>query len=336
MAARNKRRAEAFDPTASDPEDLDYGAASSPLSRAQRRSKPSSSARPRKRQRKEGYGDTDEDVEDDDDSISEEGSFQANSEEEEEKVTLNPRTGRPSRTVTAKVVKYDETSEDDIEDSTSDQDEQLPARKSRKTTSRKSLIVRLKIPNLLTPTKARQSVEMTGERSKRSRTASGIIAGRVTKRGASVEMVRTRRSSRISHDLEAPLVALTGSGRHTQVTRAGTGTPEPPRATRASKGTKRPPSTIMEVSQETPDVLQSQHQPAEQAQGQEDIISQLQEAAGESGAEQNAQIQGSDVASDTQQDPELGTGVVEDVVEESVHEEGDDEDDEPVSRRNAG
>ncbi|KAI7661581.1 hypothetical protein KC318_g9363, partial [Hortaea werneckii] len=211
MAGGHKRKLEAFDPLKSDSDDLDFDeAASSPRPRPQGRSKKSkakSSARKPKR-RRETYGDSEDDIEFDSDEPSEEESF-AESEESEE-VERNPRTGRSVRSAAKKAVKYEEDP--------SDEEILAPEREPdiRRTTGRgkkperSSLIVKLKVP----PVKM-EGVE--GGRTTRSRTGSRVPNRELTPLG---QGLGTRRSSRISHDEQNPLVALTDSGKHEQVTRA--------------------------------------------------------------------------------------------------------------------
>lgn len=325
MAGRSKRKLEDFDPTKSDSDDLDYGAHSSPRPPPQGRSRTakSQSRKPAKRQRREGYGDNDSDIEVDSDDISE-GSFAVPSSDAEEEVELNPRTGRGVRSVAKKPVKYEEPSDDDIEVSESDHNQRQPTSRSKRlhiNPPRKSLLVKLKLP-----------VKMEG-RGTRSRTGSkGII-----KKGQTPEVHGTRRSSRISHDEDQPLIALTDSGRHAQVTRAATSTPEPPpsrRPTRGSKGLKKPPSAIMEASQEDSGPSQGQAAPEEE---EEEMFSQLQEAAaaGDPGGQVEYTSPG---AVQTRLDAELQDEDIqmeEAVVQESM-EDNDDEDDAPVARGGRG
>jgi len=316
------KRSLPFDPNKSDSDDLDYGAgASSPRPRPQGRSKKpkSASRRPAKR-RKETYGDSEEDVEADSDDISEEDSFGASSAVEEE-VETNPRTGRSVRSVAKKPVKYEEPSEEDIEAGESDPDLLRPvfARGKRRAPAlrKESLIVTLKVP-----------VKMEGARPTRSRVGSKGIAKR-DPTPLSHGGIGTRRSSRISHDDQEPLLALTDSGRHEKVAREGTKTPEPPpaarRPTRASKGLKKPPSAIMEASQEE----SVEMQPGPEG---EELLSQLHDAAGqaESEAQGGRTSQADEPAEDEGDDIQMEMHEEEQIVEESVDE--NDEDEGPVTK----
>lgn len=322
MAGRynpRKRNLDDFDPNKSDSDDLDYGAeASSPRSRPQarasRKSKGGASRKPAKRARKETYGDSEDDIElDSDAASSDEGSFQES--EEEQDVELNPRTGRGVRSAARKPVKYEEPSEDEIE--AVDSDDSVPARGSKsrapvKSEIKEKLIVKLPLPTA-------RLAKMEGGRSTRSRTGSKGIAKREPTPGTSSAM-GTRRSSRISHDEERPLVALTDSGKHEKVTRAGTETPEPPpsrRPTRGGKSVTGMPSAIMEESQEDPP-----SQPGEQ------FFSQLQAEADKQEAE--AAVASPGAEDETQADAPGEDVVMEQVVAESQEE--DEEDEAPVAR----
>ncbi|KAL2357085.1 ATPase family AAA domain-containing protein 2 [Cryomyces antarcticus] len=314
MASRPKRRRENVDPTASDPEDLDYGAASSPPKPRRSQASKSQASRPKKKQRR-SYGDTDEE-EDIEDEQSSEGSFRESSVEEE--VEVNPLTGRPARRAAKKEVKYEEKSEDDIEDveqSTEQRDEfrSIPKSKPMK------LIVKLNVPSL-----------MRVERKSRS--------AKPSRRGSTPQTAGTRRSSRIAHDDAQPIIALSDSGRRTQVIRAGTATPEPPppRATRGSKGVKglKAPETIVEASQEN-----SMLSHAEAANESEGGSGGLEDAPGDEDEEAHVHDSAtsrpaSDAQSDAQAIPLLESDAhrTEVVVQDSAHETENDEDDEPVVR----
>ena len=266
----SKRKFDTFDPNKSDSDDLDYGAESPtrPRSRAGGRKSKSVSRKPVKR-RRETYEDSEGEIEADSDDISEEGSFARSSEEEQDEAEVNPRTGKRKRKAASKPVKYEDPSDEDIDDEVSDRDpiQPSPVRRQRGTVvqskEKESLIVTLKIP-----------VKMEGGQATRVRT------GSMPKKRSSTPQVPsaagTRRSSRISHNDEEPLVALTDSGKHEQVTRAGTATPEPPAQSsssrRPTRGGKKLPSAIMEVSQEDRESGQAL------VEGEE-LMSQLYEAA---------------------------------------------------------
>jgi ATPase family AAA domain-containing protein 2 len=251
MATR-KRDLFDFDPNASDPEDEDYDNKAERSSRPSRRSRPSkgSSHRPAKRQRQR-YNSSD--IEDDELEVSEES--WTNESEDDGPSELNPRTGRPLRRAAKTHATYEESDEDEIQDTVeSSQEDELkptPRKKNRNpkhksTTPSQSLKVILKLrPNLLS--------SFATPHQSRSRAASATKS----------EMVHARRSSRLSHDLEEPTYQLTISGRHAEITKTASSSREQSvelvpitRQTRAGKGLagKRPqklPSAIMEASQET-------------------------------------------------------------------------------------
>lgn len=318
--AGHKRKPE-FDPTKSDSDDLDFQATtSSPRARPQSRLKKSKSKLPARKpakRRRDAYGDSQDDIEPDSEEVSEEEASFAESDESQH-VERNPLTGRSVRSVTKKPVTYEEPSEDEIEAEDSEPSRRptpARARKREAVDEPKSLVIKLKLPN-----------KMDGGRTMRSRTGSKGIAKRESTPLA--HSVGTRRSSRISHDEEGPLVALTESGKHEQVTRAGSQTPEPPpskRATRGGKALKKPPvSAIMEASQEDSVV-----DPASQ---NENIITQLINHAGDDkpqvqrtspGAEEFAEDEGEDIRMERVDEEEQ-------VVQESLDE--NDEDEGPVAK----
>lgn len=312
-----KRKLEHFDPTKSDSDDLDFDAtASSPRSRPQNRStkkaKVKSSARKPVKRRRETYGDSEDDIEPDSDEVSEEEDSFAESDSPEEVLERNPKTGRSVRSAAKKPVKYEEPSEEEIEAEDSEpQARRAPVRaRKRDAEVPTSLVVKLKVP-----------VKMEGGRATRSRTGSKAPKREPTP--VIGQGMGTRRSSRISHDEQEPLVSLTDSGKHEQVTRRGSETPEPPpsrRAARGGKGLKKPPvSAIMEASQEDSVVGQ-----ATQA---EEIFSHLNEetqvqrtSPSEAGA---AEEEGDDIQMERVDDEEQ-------VVQES--QEDNEEDEGPVAR----
>lgn len=322
----SKRKFDIFDPNKSDSDDLDYGAESPPS----RRSRPSGASRKSKsatrkpaKRRRETYDDSEGEIEPDSDEIdSDEESFAQDSEEEEEAAT-NPKTGRRVRAVAKKPVKYEEESDDELldEDDSDDQPAQpAPARLklSRGLVEKESKIVKLQIE----PSRLQEMME--AGRSSRTRQSS---TRPTSKRGSTPQpqsATGTRRSSRISHSEEQPLVALTDSGKHEQTVRAGSATPEPPplRPTRASKGLKKPPSAIMEASQEG-----TEADPASLEAGE--FMSQLHEAAA-GGVEPEGDPTSADAEEAIMEDDIRMETVDED--EQVVLESLDEEDEAPISR----
>jgi len=326
-----------FDPNASDPEDEDYDNKAVRSSRPSRRSQPSkgSSHRPTKRQRQR-YNSSD--VEDDDGEVSQES--WTNESEEDGPSELNPRTGRPLRRAAKTHATYEESDEDEIQDTveSSEGDELKPTPRKKKPnpnekskTPVRSLKVILKLPpNLLSP--------FATPHRRHSRTASATKS----------DMVQTRRSSRLSHDLEEPTYQLTNSGRHAEITKAASSSRERSvevvpitRQTRAGKGVagKRPqkvPSAIMEASQETSQ--QTNAGPAgddddEAAQaGEPQIEREIPESPGASptGGEPEV-ITGGDVEM-AEAEPDDAAYDAEDNADDEI-DDGDDDDDEPVRPR---
>ncbi|KAF2192744.1 AAA-domain-containing protein [Zopfia rhizophila CBS 207.26] len=307
MSSRGKRK-HGFDPNASDPDDLDWDAAEAAQPQ-RRRNRHSSAKRKTPKRARRGYAGSD--VDNDDDSIVDDDSFTERSSEDE--LEFNPSTGRSIRQATKKNIKYEErSSEDEIEDTPSEEDDEsspVPRRKAKK----KSLVVVLKMP--------RETTELQG-RVLRTRTGSKSVG-----RGKSTEVSGTRRSSRLSRDVEAPIVALSDSGKHVNIIRQGTYSPEPviSRATRGGKGlrTTEQPSAIMEASQEASMVREDSPGPLDELLGGDDT--QVQASREGSPAEHEAQVQ----KDEQDEDDEM-----EGIIQESPH-EGDPESSEeegPVTR----
>lgn len=281
MGGRSKRKFDEFDPNKSDPNDEDYDnrVATTPVRSTRKKVRsagkptPSAKRRPAKRSGRE-YDDSDDAIVDDSDDISEDSS--SAEEEEEDDGPVSAKTGRRARkAVQNRKVTYTEASDEEIEDDlgldeqTEEEETHLPAPSRRiKSESvapqRPSLIVKLKLSGG-TNNNARTTRSRTGSK---ANTRAFTPAAEETAFG-------TRRSSRISQDPQPDLLALTDSGRHAQVARRGTATPEPrpqpqSRQNWASKGVKKHPSTIIEVSQEEVPATQEST----------DIMSQLHEHAG--------------------------------------------------------
>jgi hypothetical protein len=305
MSSRAKRKFD-IDPNASDPDDFDYDDSERRAApqRRRNRSTPATKKKSSKRQRRVYSG---SDI-DDDDEIESDDSFTERSESEEPEI--NPATGRSVRRATKKQIKYEE-SEDEIEDTPSEDDSPKPASRRRAQPSiekvdKPSLIVKLKMP------------DHASSRNLRTRTGSKSLA-----RGRTPEVHGTRRSNRLSHDIEEPIVALSDSGRHVTVIREGTRSPEPvARATRGGKGPKiEHPSAIMEASQETSMIRDDSPGPLDA------IIA---------GTETQVEAsKDSSPAQDVQEEDAEGEEDMEGVIQESQHDEGaaEDSDEEgPVAR----
>ncbi|KAJ4384200.1 TAT-binding protein-like protein 7, AAA ATPase [Didymella sp. IMI 355093] len=322
MSNRTKRKFD-LDPTASDPEDDDYDDVDrAPPQRRRVNRTPGTKKSGNKRQRRVYNG---SDIDDDDDDIIEDDSFTERSESEEPEV--NPATGRSVRRATKKQVTYEESDEDEIEGTASDSEDEKPrdtrrrrvAKPSIEEVEKPSLIVKLKMP------------ENAFGRALRTRTGSKSAAP--TTRGRTPEVGITRRSSRLSHDVEAPMVALSDSGKHANVVREGTRTPEPSTAfaTRGGKGPKvQAPSTIEEASQE----ISMIHDDAE---GEDDSPGPLDKllVGAQMQVESSAPNSPGQHAQGTKEEEDDDNGM-EGVIQESQHdraaEEDSDEEEGPITR----
>lgn len=241
MSSRSKRKLEHFDPNASDPDDHDWDASERPS--PQRRRKRHTSGAPKKKgskRQRQGY--TGSDVDDDDEIVSDDSFTERSSSEE---VEINPATGRSVRRAAKKVIKYEESEEDEIQDTPSESDSPAPRRrnKAHQSIEKPSLVVKLRIGGYVSQL---LDANMSSGRNLRTRQGSRPR----TQRGETPNQLGTRRSSRLSHDIEEPIVALSDSGRHVNIVREGTRSPEPT-TVRATRGAKAPrTSAIMEASQE--------------------------------------------------------------------------------------
>ncbi|KIX01800.1 uncharacterized protein Z518_09527 [Rhinocladiella mackenziei CBS 650.93] len=218
----------------SDDEDYDDKAPGPSRSRATRSRRHSAPAR---KKRRRGYKGSDVDSDDDELLSDEEDSFDDGSEEEE--IETNER-GRPVRQSTKKAVKYEEedTEEDELSRTTSEESETPKAKKNSK-----KLIITLKTGG--TPARPTRNL----------RNRSGSYGGKQPSSSSAPHPAATRRSSRLSHDEEEPVIALTNSGNHVEVVRAGSRDPEgiPSRVMKGGKGLKYPSkSTIDEESEQLP------------------------------------------------------------------------------------
>ncbi|KAI9798091.1 MAG: hypothetical protein M1833_004988 [Piccolia ochrophora] len=239
-----KRKLEEFDPTKSDSDDENYD---------ERTERPSKSRPSRSRQKGSGkkrkrvaYGSDESDALDSDGDEGEE-SFEAESAREEETIEVDERTGRPKRLTTKRTVKYEEGSDSESDEIADSPESEQPPPKRQK----KSQVIKLKI----------NTARVTPGAGGRTTRAGSAPRGR---RGASSEPLSagTRRSSRLHHDEQETMIALTDSGRHAQIIRPGTHSPEqlsPPRPTRGGKGIRAPEtSAILEEEESTQSALANQ------------------------------------------------------------------------------
>ncbi|RVX74547.1 hypothetical protein B0A52_01673 [Exophiala mesophila] len=211
----------------SDDEDYDDGNTGATRSRSSK-SKRGRAAPARKRRRRE-YGSSDIDSDDEDPISDSEDEFAESVEDLQE---TNER-GRPVRGAAKKSHNYIDSDDDEDElASSSDQADTPPPKKS----ARPKYIVTLK-------TKPRRS----------ARTSSGSN-GKMASSSVHPNL-GTRRSSRLSHDEDEAVIALTNSGNHVEIVRAGSREAEhmPTRPTRGGKGLLyHSKSTINEESESFP------------------------------------------------------------------------------------
>ena len=300
---------------ADDSDDVDYDDRAAGPGRRAKRIK--TSGRQTKKRRR-GYGSgSDDEITDDNGEVSADESLEASSAESEEPETNEK--GRPVRRAVKARGKYEEPPSEDedlnespSEDEEEEEDEDLrPSPRAKK----RSLIVKLPVASPMKPT-----------RSLRNR--SGSFGGKTVPPAA--ESARgTRRSSRHLGDEEETLIALTDSGRHAQVARQGTRSPEGvPR--RAMKGVKYPSkSTIDEESGESNGV--HLHDPALE---EPEIEASQDAAAGEPVPEVIPRIM-SDIHDAAQEgtdvEMEEDAYIAESQQEEQA--EDDDEDEGPIARK---
>lgn len=234
MPPRNKRAKPGdFDPTKSDSEDETYGTSVTKPSKS-RSSKSQNVGSSRKKQRRRRSDD-----ESDDDLIEESdlsGGVTEEDIEDDEEIEVGP-SGRPKRKATKNQPKYEESDSDQYPEIAAESE------KPKLNRTRPSLIVKLKMP-------------AKHERTRRGTRAQSASGGNSRPTSSYLVSTNARRSSRIANDETEPVVALTNSGHHVDVLRAGTRSPPPMdmRPTRGGKGVKKAPaasSVVYEESQES-------------------------------------------------------------------------------------
>lgn len=271
MPNRGKRTLEDFDPLKSDSADSTYSASAARPTRTKSSKTPR--GKPARKRQRRAYGADGSDEISENSEVSEE-SYEGDRPEEE--IEIDERTGRPKRKATKKRVVYQESDGDSaefLEAVDSEAEEEPPAKKQRK--DKRSLVLKL---NVRTP----QPTPAPARRSTRAR--SGSV---VTKRRSSPsEMASggTRRSSRIAHDESETIVALTDSGRHADIIRPGTRSPEgiPPRALKGGKGIKSLPATAI-VEEEEDSSARTKEEPEDQSQRREIVTAGTVEVASSRG-----------------------------------------------------
>lgn len=324
MSNRTKRKLEHFDPNASDPDDHDWDASERP-SPQRRRKRHTSGAPKKKSSKRQRRGYTGSDVDDDDEIVSDDSFTERSSSEEPE---INPNTGRSVRRATKKVIKYEESEEDEIQDTPSESDSPAPRRrnKAQQSIEHPSLIVRLHIGE-----HAARDLDSTMSSGRNLRTRQGSKSLANT-RGETPNPLGTRRSSRLSHDVEEPIVALSDSGRHVNVVRQGTRSPEP-MPSRSTRGAKAPrASAIMEASQEESMIQRDGSAGPLEYILAENTETQVQ-ASHEGSPEQEAQT-AKDDAEGEDDDEEMQQGVIQESQHDPLAPEDSDEEG-PVNRGGA-
>ena len=275
MPTARNRVFEPFDPNKSDPEDEDYDASVS-RGKPNRAIKSRKNKSMRKRKRTARNDSASEDV-----SESEPSSDESFEEQQDiESSEVDPRTGRPIRKVSKNRPRYqesDEESDDLMNEGDSSDSDGRPAKKKIKTSTKKSLIVKLKA-----------TLPPSNHQRRKTKASSGHSASKHVP--ASPQLGITRRSSRIAQDDTEGLFALTNSGNHIEITRPPTKSPEtfPARPTRGSKGIKKPPSAILEGTESS---LQTKEEPSEDERPQEpemEVAASGEEAEETVEAEENA------------------------------------------------
>lgn len=209
-------------------------------SRSRRREKPSKKKRAK-------YGGSDVESDDNDLDSDDEVSLES-SDEEEEEIETNEK-GRPVRRTAKKAITYDEAS-DSAEDSPSESEEDVKPKPTSPRKTRRSLIVKLKTSSTPVPS------PMPPSRATRNRSASIGTNQRPT--SSSSNPRGTRRSRRLSHDEEEPLIAMTDSGHHIKIVREGSREPEnmPQRPSRGGKGIKYPSKSTIDEEPESGSALE--------------------------------------------------------------------------------
>jgi ATPase family AAA domain-containing protein 2 len=299
----------------SDDEDYDDKA---PRDSKSRRNKPSHRGRPaRKKRRAHDDDDDDSDLGDTNEEESAEDSF-AESEQDEEPVETNEH-GRPVRKAAKAAVTYEEpSSEEEIASSSHSEDERKPVSGERP----KRLIVKLKTGG--TPAPAARNL----------RPRSGSYGVKHPPTSSESKPRGTRHSSRIAGDEDETVVALTNSGNHVEVIRAGSRDPEgiPARAMKGGKGLKYPSKSTIDEEEDSGRTKDERFEELEIEASQHEILESDPQTQGEL-EEPLPQLVSDLRAAAADSEDELG------LVEgdhgglpDSENEDDHDEDDEPIQR----
>jgi ATPase family AAA domain-containing protein 2 len=264
---------------------------------------------------------------DDDDLVSDEdeddlGNASFSEAEHAPEVVERSSAGRPLRNAAKVPKQYEEppSSEEDNDDSPYDSDD-APKMPAKKTVNRR-LIVKLKTGT--TPVPPARNLQ----------TRSSSLGGKRPATSSDQHPRGTRRSSRIAHDDEETVVALTNSGNHVEIVRAGSKDPEgiPARAMRGGKGLKYPSKSTIDEEEDS-------------GRTKEEIVEELEiQASQHEIHESDPQTQGDYNGSMPRLVSDLHTAAEDSADELAIHEEteavldtgneeeGDDEDDGPMVR----
>lgn len=305
----NKRKREDFDPTKSDSSDEDFTDQPDPV-KAKVAPKPTKKKGRRKRVRRG----SNIDFSSGDDEEAEESSADDVVDE-----TVKPEmnaSGRFKRRSAQKPVNYQE-SEGDTDGSREEVDDEHDAGEEPVVTTKKSKVVKLILNT--------SSLNTRGSRGRRGPSSEPLSAGK-------------RRSSRLHHEDQDPIIALTTSGKHAEIIRPPTHSPErAQRHTRGGKGIKGPAGTV--ASDERPRSRAGKSLPAnyaEQAQPRGKTISMAHDGGEGSDGETGTQdpTAGEDEALEDDEDEDEGEEEPATKATSNVEaeDEDDDEDDGPVKR----
>lgn len=300
----------------SNDEDYDDRAPGPSRSRAHRSRRPDHHVR--KKQRRGGYRGSDVDSDDEEIESDEEESYNETSDEDVER----NEKGRPVRRSTKKPITYEESDSDEEEATSSDTSHSEEATKSKRQRGPRTLIIKLKTGKT-TPTPASAPPTRT------LRLRSTSQGAKHPPTSAPVAAQPTRRSSRLSHDEEEHMVALTNSGHHVEIVREGSRDPEgiPSRAMKGGKGLKYPSKSTIDEEEEG-------HYPKEEEVGEPEIKASQQE---DPEFDPQAQVETEElprIVSDIREAANQGleNDSVHVVQDSDVEAHEDDEDDGPVLR----
>lgn len=254
MGPRSTKGKRKREPAKSGSDDEDYG---KPKRSKRGKSSRAQTKKPAKNRRRKAVTDESEDIESGESDLDEESLDELVDEQEHEQVEeFHESSGRPKRRSTVQKTYVMSDSDDEV------MDEDSKSRAVGKT--QKTQVVKLKVPlaRLDISSTARTTRAGSRPQSRRGYSAEPQSAG-------------TRRSTRLHHNEDEAMVALTNSGHHVEVVREPTRSPDitSGRRTRGGKGYKGPStSAIFEEGEEA-----SRSQPADPEEAEAGAV-QAQEA----------------------------------------------------------